>query len=206
MRRSLELLGAACGIAGPVAFLVLYGTAMAIDRDYVFFRDYLSDLGVSAGAWAFNSAVIAAGALTVAFAALGIWPAFRAWRWTWGGPAMLMVGGAFLVAVGIFTEDARPAHYIVSVSFFMSVLVGLGLLALAMWRTGALGSVAAAVTGAAFVLGLLMLLFGFDPRTETVAVIAEVFWGLAIALVRLRQLLSSRVFPAAAAAPDTPTD
>src|SRR5512136_550031 len=42
-----------CGIVAVVAFLALYVIAMSLDSTYVFGKNYLSDLGVSNGAWAF---------------------------------------------------------------------------------------------------------------------------------------------------------
>jgi hypothetical protein len=60
------------GVAGPLAFLVLYTLAATGDPEYVFFDNYLSDLGVGSKAAFFNAAVIIAGGLTVPFALLGI--------------------------------------------------------------------------------------------------------------------------------------
>jgi len=195
MRRPVELAGAACGIAAPLWFLALYATAMRLDPGYVFYLNYLSDLGVSPGAWAFNSAVIGAGALTIAFAILGLLPALgRKWP-ALGGVGMLAVGGAFLMCVGVFTEDAGDAHKIVSVGFFMSVLVALLLLAVTLWRTGALGRLASFITTATLALGALMLLWGFNPQTETVAVLAEVAWGLSIATIRTWRFLKAGAAP-----------
>jgi hypothetical membrane protein len=195
MRARLEPVGVACGVVAPFWFLSLYLTAMRMDHQYVFYRDYLSDLGVGRGDLAFNAAVIGAGLLTVAFALLGLLPAMgRRWP-ALGGVGMLAVGGSFLVCVGIFTEDAGKAHYVVSVGFFMSVLVALLLLSVTLWRTRALGRVAAWVTTATLTLGALMLLWGFDPQTETVAVLAEVVWGLSLAAIRLRGLLVVKTTP-----------
>jgi len=195
MRRRCELAGAACGIAAPLWFLSLYATAMGLDPGYAFFSNYLSDLGVGPGAWAFNSAVIGAGALTAAFAILGLLPALGRTLLARGGAGMLAVGGAFLMCVGIFTEDAGDAHKIVSIGFFVSVLVALLLLAALLWRTGALGRLAAGVTTATLALGALMVLWGFNPQTETVAVLAEVAWGLYIAAIRVRGLLGAGAAP-----------
>jgi len=173
----------------PIWFVVLYLTAMSMDHSYTFYRDYLSDLGVGRGHLAFNAAVIGAGAMTLAFALLGLAPALRRDWAGRGAPMMLAVGGAFLACVGVFTEDAGAVHYVVSVGFFMSVLVALLLLSVSLWRTGALGRIATWVTTATLALGALMLLWGFNPQTETVAVLAEVVWGLSIAAIRLRALL-----------------
>ena len=189
MPRRFEPTGVACGVMAPIWFVVLYLAAMRMDRGYAFYRDYLSDLGVGRGALAFNAAVVGAGAMTVAFAALGLAPALRRDRASRGGPLMLAVGGAFLVCIGVFTEDAGPIHYVVSVGFFMSVLVALLLLAIALWRTRALGRVVATVTTGALALGAAMLLWGFNPQTETIAVLTEVAWGESLAIALLLRAL-----------------
>jgi hypothetical membrane protein len=189
MPHRLEPTGVACGVMAPIWFVVLYLTAISMDHGYAFYRDYLSDLGVGRGALAFNAAVVGAGALTVAFALLGLAPALRRDWAGRGGPLMLAAGGAFLTCIGVFTEDAGPIHYVVSVGFFMSVLVALLLLAIALWRSRALGRVVAAVTTAALALGAAMLLWGFNPQTETVAVLTEVAWGESLAIALLLRAL-----------------
>ena len=187
MRPELRRAGAACGIAGPVAFLVLYSVAMAGDAEYTFFRNYLSDLGVGEAAWAFNSAAIVAGALTYPFVLLGLRPAMGPGILVDLGSTMAVVGATFLILVGVFTEDYDPEHYIVSVGFFVSMEVALGLLSWSLHMSKALGRLATHLTEGTFVLGIVLMAFGFIPETETIAVLAIVAWALAIAVILLRE-------------------
>ncbi len=190
VRRPLDLLGRASGMLAAAVFLALYTTAMAIDPGYEFYRNYLSDLGVGPGAWAFNSAVIVAGALMVAFAVLGLGPALEQglshWKrpllrrvYAWSGPAVLSVGGAFLVLVGVFTEDAGDVHFVVSVGFFSFAYVALVLLAGVQRYSRALGTSGWFATIVTAAIGMVLLPLGFNPQTETVAVLAVVAWGIA---------------------------
>jgi hypothetical membrane protein len=170
-----------------VAFLVLYAVAMAGDPEYTFFRNYLSDLGVGRAAWAFNSAVIVAGSLTYPFVLLGLRPSLGSGILVNLGSTMALVGATFLILVGVLTEDYDPEHYIVSVGFFTSMLVALGLLSWALHMSNALGRLATHLTEGVFVLGIILMAFGFIPETETIAVLSIVVWALAIAVILLRE-------------------
>jgi len=200
VRAPLRTFGAASGLLAAAAFLVLYVVAMASDPEYTFYRNYLSDLGVGPGAWAFNSAVMVAGALMSVFAIAGVAPAVHAGLARWGdtavrtalagaGPLLLAVGGAFLVLIGVFTEDAGDLHGAVSVGFFVSTYLGLVALVPALRRSGALGVSGLFSTVVAVAFGTVLLPLGFNPQTETVAVMVEVAWGVTasgILLLRAR--------------------
>jgi hypothetical membrane protein len=180
MRLDPRRIGAVCGLVAPLAFLTLYGWAVTNDPDYVFFENYLSDLGVGAAAWAFNSAVIIAGALTLPFDLLAIRPALGG-----GVPASLAVaftavGSVFLVLVGVLTEDYGDAHYFVSVGFFMSMLMALLFHSWALGSSHAFGEVVTWLTWGVFATGAVLTVMGFNPQTETVAVLGIVLWGLAV--------------------------
>jgi hypothetical membrane protein len=181
MTNSHRRVGSICGLAGPLCFLVLYGVAVANDPSYDFFENYLSDLGVGPAAWAFNSAVILAGALTVPFALLAVRPALGTAFPVTLAVTFTMVGGVFLVLVGILTEDYGDAHYYVSVGFFMSMLVALALYSWALTSHHVLGEAVTWLTYCVTALGFVLTAMGFDPQTETVAVLSIVIWGLVVA-------------------------
>ncbi len=185
----MRTFGAASGLLAAAAFLALYVVAMASDPDYAFYRNYLSDLGVGPGAWAFNCAVMVAGALMVVFALAGLGPAIHAGlaRWenralraafAWAGPVLLAIGGVFLVLVGVFTEDAGDIHGAVSVGFFITTYLALVTLVPVLRRSRALGVAGLFATIIAVAIGTVLLPMGFNPQTETVAVMQEVAWGI----------------------------
>lgn len=190
MVADLRRAGALCGIAGPLAFLALYAFAAHSDPEYVFFRNYLSDLGVGRAAWAFNSAVIIAGALTIPFVLLGVRPGLEGRVMPWVASVVFAVAATFLMLVGVFTEDAGDLHYTVSVGFFVSIEVGLGVLAWTPGLTAPLGRPVTEGTRAAFAVGVVLMALGFNPQTETVAVLVIVGWALAVSawLLRPRKL------------------
>jgi len=200
VRDPVRKICAASGLIAAAAFLVLYTVAMSIDNDYTFYENYLSDLGVGEGAWAFNSAFIVAGALMVPFALAGLGPAVQAGlagraraALAWAGPILLAIGGVFLVLIGVFTEDAGDLHGTVSVGFFLSSYLGLGALVPALRRSGALGISGLFSTIVTVAIGTVLLAMGFNPRTETVAVMIVVAWGITasgILLLRARPTAS----------------
>jgi hypothetical membrane protein len=174
-------LGALAGIVGPVTFMVLYVLAAVGDPEYVFFESYLSDLGVGRMAVLFNAAVIIAGSLTVPFAILAIRPSLDGGIAAEAAVGMTVVSAAFLFLVGVFTEDWPVAHRVVSYGFFMSMLVGLLCYSWSLHFSNALGRPITQLTEVVAATGLVLVAFGFDPRTETVAVLMIVIWGLMVA-------------------------
>lgn len=178
MARNMRMIGALCGFAAISLFVAFYSIAMIMDSEYVFMENYLSDLGVREGAWAFNSGVIIAGALFIALDLLAVAPAVGLDRAGTVSVGLLVLSGAFLISIGVFTEDAGDLHGIVSYGFFLTMIVALGVLSFSLYRTRALGRPALVATIAAFVFGLALLPFGGTPAVETLAVLAILAWGL----------------------------
>jgi len=61
-----------CGILAPIVFLIFYLVAWSLSPWYDFGGNYLSDLGVGEGAWAFNTGAVVAGLLAIPFA-FAVW-------------------------------------------------------------------------------------------------------------------------------------
>ena len=193
MEKVAQRVGVGCGVVAPLGFLCLYMVAIAGDPGYTFFTNYLSDLGVGPAAWAFNSAVILAGSLTVPFALLAVWPRLGGGIAAGIAVALTIVGGVFLVLIGVFTEDSGDTHYIVSVGFFLSMETALLFYSWTLHFSHALGREVTGLTQAAFGLGAVLIALGFNPQTETVAVLSLVVWGLVVAV---RSDLALRTPPA----------
>ena len=187
MRFQRQTIGLLCGFVAIASFVVLYATAVWLDTKYVFGENYLSDLGVREGAWAFNAGVIIAGALFVPFALLGIRPSLGRTGIDVVSVALMVIAGLFLVSIGIFTEDAGDLHGFVSYGFFLTMLFSLGFLSYSFHRSGPNGRTRAIVALAAFVLGLALLPFGGTPLVETIAVLSILVWGLLVGLLLLRR-------------------
>lgn len=171
-------------VLAPLActlFMLLYVIAASQDPEYTFLENYLSDLGVGPGAWAFNSALMISGAMLSLFAVFGLSAALPAETVSRTGGALLALAGVFLANVGLFTEDAGDTHLFLSYAFFITTFISFGVLTLAMHRDRRLGPVPLYVTGGLFLSGLVMILaLGADPFTETVSVLMIMAWGIVV--------------------------
>jgi hypothetical membrane protein len=170
---------AALGVASGTGFLVLYSAAAFSDPGYTFMDDYLSDLGVGPAALAFNAALILAGSMISLFAVTGLLPAFdRRDVIVRAGTGLLALSGVFLVFVGVFTENSGDLHTFFSYSFFLAMLVTVGVVSLALQRERVVGVFGPAVSASVFAVGVALLFAGFTPAAETVAVMLLLAWGV----------------------------
>ena len=177
-----------------MAFLVLYMIAMSLDSTYVFGKNYLSDLGVSEGAWAFNAALILTGLLLIPFSVLGLGPALGDKVWAIISKVLLVIAALFLVSIGIFTEDAGDIHGVVSYGFFLTMLVAFVFVAQALRKSKYLGKSGYGSTLLVFVFGLDLLPMGGAPLSETLAVLVIIVWGLVMGCLLMLKL-SGRSVP-----------
>ena len=187
MAISHRRLGVYAGLVSPIVFAVLYTIAALNDPEYEYFRNYLSDLGVGNMAAFFNAAVLIAGGLTIPFALLAIRPALAGGIAALAAVVLTVVGGMFLMLVGVFTEDAADLHTIVSYGFFMTMLMALFCYSWTLHFSNALGRPMTHITQAVFALGVVLVVLGFGPGTETVAVLSILVWGEAMAIVLFRR-------------------
>jgi len=176
-----------CGLFGAIAFLSLYLIAMSLDSGYVFGENYLSDLGVSDGAWAFNSGLLVAGVLFIAFALFGLGPELGKGIVGRLSTGLMTLSALLLMSIGIFTEDAGDIHGVLSYAFFLETLVTVEVVDLALFKTRVLGLFGPAVSTGCLVYGLGLLPFGGTPLVETLAVFDIVVWGVLVSVALARR-------------------
>ena len=172
---------------------MLYCIAMSQDPDYTFGKNYLSDLGVGPGAWAFNSGLVIAGVLLVLFSIMGVRPMLGTPTMSKVAAAFLAIDGVLLACIGIFTEDYDPEHYIFSVAFFLTFLLTAVLMTIALWKTKALGIFGYAFSAVIVVFGFILLPMGGDPFSETAAVFSIIVWGVGISVIALLKESGRRI-------------
>lgn len=173
------------GLVAVIWFLAMYIIAISQDTGYMFGENYLSDLGVGEGGWAFNSGVIGAGLLFILFDITAVAPALGKGRLHLFAVSLLVLAAAFLVCVGIFTEDAGDLHGVVSYGFFLTMLVALGVLTWSLKVSKLLGRLGAYATLVVFAFGVALLPMGGDPLSETLAVLGIVGWGAFLSVLLL---------------------
>lgn len=182
-------LGGIFGLVLIACFLAGYITAWALSPLYDFGGDYLSDLGIGEGAFAFNIGVMTAGLITIPFA-WGLWNTLREHILGKLGSLVCALAGISLFLVGVFPEDQVPTHYIVSVSFFASLGVAVIILALPMVRSPVFRRVAAPLTVVMIALTIvLVILLGTGPLMETIAVLEALMW---VFVVSVQMILFAR--------------
>ena len=173
--------GSWCGLAGSSIFLMAWVIAIATSPGYNFGGQWVSDLGVGAGASFFNAGVIVAGILSIPFA-ITLAIVLRPSRLGIAGSMSLVLAGVFLAGVGIITEDAGETHWIVSISFFSLTLLATVLLSYPLSRSVTMGPWSGQFTAAIVLIGVgFVALYGMGPLAETVAVLLIAIWSLAIA-------------------------
>ena len=122
-----------CGIIGPISALFLIFLAVNQAQWFSWTNNSLSDLGVSEVSYLFNSAVIFAGILNFFFA-LGVKRIFGQDRFSKVGIIILLLGGASLGLVGVFTEESPVIHNLVAMGYFVLFPVALILLGFSLCR------------------------------------------------------------------------
>jgi len=173
--------GSWCGLAASSIFLMAWILAIAATPGYKFGGQWVSDLGVGAGASYFNAGVISAGILSIPFAAT-LALVLRPSKLGIAGSTTLILAGMFLAGVGIFTENAGEAHWIVSISFFSLALIATTLLSYPLYRSTVMGAWTGQFTAIIVLIGVsLIAIYGMGPLAETIAVLLIAIWSLAIA-------------------------
>lgn len=189
----LSRIGAWTGIAGAVAFGLLWTAAVIADGSWTFGEDTLSELGRMGGGGRdlFNSAVILASILWIPFA-LGLYSVLhRGWSARVGG-ALFLISAFSLLAIGLFPIDSGTPHTIASWSFFIGALVSLMILALPVMRTEIFGRAGLVPTLAAPLISLSFLALTSVPLAEAVAVMCLMGWALIMSALILLHVPRSR--------------
>jgi hypothetical membrane protein len=146
-----------CGILAPIVAFTFILLAILNFPQFSWTGNALSDLGVQEGVTAilFNSGLVIGGILALVFAS-GLFVLQKTMLGRIGVFIFVLAALAFM-AIGVFSENAEPTHYYVSVTFF--VLFPISML----------------VIGAAFLL-TAKLKMGFF--TFLAAIVAELVWAI----------------------------
>ena len=188
-----------CGFLAPVFAFALIFSAIASYSQFSWVDNALSDLGVVAGVTAvlFNSGLLIGGALCFIFATgLSVFLKER----TVGriGAFVLVLTSLALFAIGVFPENVRPAHYFVSVMFFVLLPISMLIIAGTFWLTRqvrmAVFTLLVAVAAAApWVLYFSIHYVSGVAVPEAVSAFAGSVWAVAMSGKMLRQASHSKI-------------
>lgn len=188
------------GVIGPILLVVAFTVAGTLRPGYSPIRQAISDLGVGPNGWLLDIALVANGALFIAFAA-GFAISMRevlSPGWRWSSAVLLAVPGCGGAIAGIFTSApaTRTIHWLLGAYlFFIGAVVaflvaGLALRRASRWRGwGTALLIACAVT----VVVLAVMFWSFAPGTtvmstrvnglmERLGVIEIIAWYVALGL------------------------
>ena len=145
------------GILAPLVAFTFISLAITSHPQFSWTDNALSDLGVQEGVTAilFNSGLVIGGILALVFAS-GLFVLQKTMLGRIGVFIFVLAALAFM-AIGVFSENAEPTHYYVSVTFFV------------------LFPISMFVIGAAFLL-TAKLKMGFF--TFLAAIVAELVWAI----------------------------
>jgi hypothetical membrane protein len=126
-----------CGFLVPIFAFAFIFSAVVSYSQFSWVDNALSDLGVVAGVTAvlFNSGLIISGVLCFVFAT-GLFVFLGERAVSRMGAFVLVLASLALVAIGVFPESVRGAHYFVSVAFFVLLSVSLLIIGGAFWLMG----------------------------------------------------------------------
>ena len=160
-----------CMIAGALPLAAIIAMSI-LTKDFVLFRDYLSDLGVGSYGFVFNLSLIAAGLLLIPFI-LHLYKS-RPYKHL---VALFLAAIIALFGVGMFPSSSW-VHGYASGAFFLLAFATIFFAGVSMKRGKAI-SIAVSLLGFA---GLAV----FSPFVETVQVFAIGLWVIGVGFFSLR--------------------
>lgn len=187
-----------CGFLTPLIAFALIFSAIASYPEFSWTENALSDLGIVTGATAvlFNSGLLVSGALCFVFAT-GLFRFLRERAVGKIGAVVFLLASVTLFAIGVFPEDIRPTHYIVSVMFFtllpVSMLIITGAFGLLRQVRMAVFTLLVAVAAAApWVLYFTVHYVSGVAVPEAVSAFAGSVWAVVLSGKMLKQAPRSK--------------
>jgi hypothetical membrane protein len=148
-KQTLLRIAGLCGVAGPLVALLSIALAVRRSPWFSWTGNALSDLGAHGNPTIlFNGGLIVGGILIAVFA-LGLRESIKGRAIGNAGSLAFLLTAAALCSVGIFPETAGDIHRIVSIIFFVLLVISLWLVGAALVQLGERG------------LGLVIIIAGF---------------------------------------------
>jgi len=179
--------GAAAGFAAPLVAFLFISAAIASYPQFSWTHNALSDLGVVPGVTSilFTVGLCGGGILALVFTALGLYGYAGEKPLGKIGAVFFAAATASLILIGVFNENFRPTHYIVSVAFFFFAPLAFFILTAAFHQSRKRGLAVYTLTSAivAAVVWILQLTIEYVPKVaipETVSGVIIAAWVIAL--------------------------
>lgn len=192
MKKSI-IIGGVSGAIAPVFTYACILLAIESYREFNWYNNALSDLGVIPGLTMniFNGGLIVGGILFTIFA-IGLTQFLNKNLLGRIGAWVLVIACISLICVGIFNEDIRPIHYIVSVSLFFFMPIALWILTGSFWvkNQKKLSIFTMAIGVAAAIPWILEFTIHYAPNVaipEFISGFATSIWVIVLSIKMLRE-------------------
>jgi hypothetical protein len=134
-RRSVARVLLACGVLGPLLFIVVFLIEGATRPGYSAWRHAVSQLSLGDQGWINSLAIIACGGFLLCFA-IGLWTALRSGKGSVWGPVLTALCGALFIMIGIFPinpglgypPDVAPTYRLAGLIHAIAVTIFFGCL------------------------------------------------------------------------------
>ena len=189
-----QRIGGLAGITAPLLAFICIAIAIVSYPDFSWTGNALSDLGIISGltGLVFNFGIFTCGLLALIFAMLGLYNYFGQNLVGRIGALTFMASTIALMVIGIFNENFKPTHYLVSVAFFTLSPLALFIIALAFHIVQQRGmTVFTLIIGiiSAFVW-ILQFMFQYLPNVavpEVISGLAFSVWAVVMSLKMIKK-------------------
>ena len=192
--KKVKKVGDLSGIVSPIIAFTCILTAVTSSESFSWTNNALSDLGVAKGVTAplFNFGLVVSGVLAFAFVVLSLLPYFHDNLVGKVGASFFAVSSLDLILIGIFNENFRPTHYVVSVVFFVAIPISLLILtaAFAIKHQIKMASLSIVVAVLAAMSWILNFSFGYVSGVaipETISGAAAAIWIITLSYKVLKE-------------------
>ncbi len=185
-----------CGTIAPIVAFTFILLAILNFPQFSWTGNALSDLGVQEGVTAilFNSGLVIGGILALVFAS-GLFVLQKTMLGRIGVFIFVLAALAFM-AIGVFSENAEPTHYYVSVTFFVlfpisMLVIGAAFLLTAKLKMGFFTFLAAIV---AALIWTIQWTIGFGSNVaipEALSALSALMWLMVLGFKMLREASQS---------------
>jgi len=187
-----------CGFLAPIIAFALIFSAIASYPEFSWVDNALSDLGIIEGTTAllFNSGLLISGTLCIIFAT-GLFTFLKKQATGKIGAFIFALASVALFAIGVFPENVRPVHYLVSVMFFMLLPIAMLIITGVFWlmhqvRMAVFTLLVAAAAAAPWLLYFTAPYAANVAIPETVSAFAGSVWAVVLSGKMLRQASHSK--------------
>lgn len=180
-----------CGIISPLLIFSLIFLSINSYESFNWELNALSDLGVISGNTAdfFNYGLVIGGLLSLFFA-LGLFLLLDKQKFGRISFSLFILACFFLIAIGVFPENVKPIHYLVSVAFFFFLPISLFLISSSFYFNRQLSwafftVLIAIIVAMPWILNFSTNLFKAVAIPETISGLAVSIWTIILGLKML---------------------